>query len=108
MKIAMSADGKTLDDNISDFFGRCPYFIFAEIEDGKVAKVEAMKNNNVDQMGGAGLSAAKLMAEKNVDVVIAGNVGPRALDGLKQFNIEVRSASGKVAEILDDFIKKIT
>ncbi len=106
MKIAVSADGKTLDDNVSDFFGRCPYFIFAEIEDGKIAEVEAMKNNNVDQVGGVGLSAARLMAEKNVDVVIAGNVGPRALDALKQFDIKVVNASGKVVNNLDDFIKK--
>ncbi|MDD4990480.1 MAG: NifB/NifX family molybdenum-iron cluster-binding protein [Candidatus Pacebacteria bacterium] len=104
MKIAASSTGKNIEDNVSDVFGRCPYFIIAEIKDDKIEKTEAVKNEGTDQMSGAGMSAAQLMAEKNINVVITGNVGPRALDVLKQFNIEIYSASGVIKEVLQEFI----
>ncbi len=106
MKVAISASGENLDDNIAELFGRCPYFILAEIEDGKIGKTEALKNDSADQASGAGMAAAQLLAEKGVAVVIAGNVGPRALDVLNQFDIKVHSASGRIKENLENFIKK--
>lgn len=104
MKIAVSSTDGNIEGNVSDIFGRCPYFIIAEIENQKIEKTEAIKNKSVDQMGGAGVSTAQLMAEKNVNVVITGNVGPRAADVLKQFDIEVYSGSGAVKKVLQEFI----
>ena len=104
MKIAVSSIDKNIESNVSDVFGRCPYFIIAEIKDDKIEKTEAIKNENIDQMSGAGISAAQLVAEKNVKVVITGNVGPRALDVLKQFNIEIYSGTGVVKDVLREFI----
>jgi len=104
MKIAISSTGKNLTDNVSEVFARCPYFVIAEIENGEIKKTEAIKNESENQMGGAGISAAQLMAEKNVNAVIAKNVGPRALDVLKQFNIEIYSGEGAIKEALKKFI----
>jgi len=104
MKIAISSMDKTIDGGVSDVFGRCPYFIIAEIEDGEVERTEAIENKNTDQTSGAGISTAQLMAEKNVNVVITGNVGPRAMDILKQFNIDVYSGNGVIKEVLQEFI----
>jgi len=44
------------------------------------------------------------LAEKNVKVVITGNVGPRALDVLKQFKIEIYFGGGIVKNVLQEFI----
>ena len=104
MKIAVSSTGDKLSDSVSDVFGRCPYFIIAEIKDGKIERTEAIENKNTDQTSGAGISTAQLMAEKNVNVVITGNVGPRAMDVLKQFNIDVYSGNGVIKEVLQEFI----
>jgi len=104
MKIAVSSTGKNLTDNVSDVFGRSPYFVIAEIENGDIKKAEVIENENADQMGGAGISAAQLMAEKNVNAVITGNVGPRALDVLRQFNIKVYYGDGVIKEALQEFI----
>ena len=104
MKIAVSSIDKNIEGNVSDVFGRCPYFIIAEIKDGKIEKTEAIENKSTDQMSGAGISAAQLMAEKNVNAVITGNVGPRALDVLRQFNIEVYTGSGAIKKVLQEFI----
>ncbi len=104
MKIAVSSTGKDLDSDVSSMFGRCPYFIIAEIEDEKIKAFEAVENTSADQAGGAGISAAKIVAEKDVNAVISENVGPRALDGFRQFNIEIYSGSGSVNEVLQKFI----
>jgi len=104
MKIAISSTDKNIESSVSDVFGRCPYFIIVEIKDDKIEKTEAIKNENVDQTGGAGISTAQLMAEKDVKVVITGNVGPRALDVLNQFNIEIYSGEGVVKDVLQDFV----
>ena len=106
MKIAISSIDKNIESNVSDVFGRCPYFIIAEIKDDKIEKTEAIKNESTDQMSGAGISTAQLMAEKDVNVVITGNVGPRALDVLKQFNIGIYFGEGTVKDVLQDFIDK--
>ncbi len=106
MKIALSSAGQHLDDEIAEVFGRCPYFIMAEIAKGKIGKTEVIKNAGKDQASGAGMAAAKLVAEKGVSVVIAKNVGPRALDILQQFNIDVFMGAGTVEESLQGFIDK--
>ena len=106
MKIVVSSTGKNIENNVSDVFGRCQYFIIAEIKDDKIGKIGAIKNESANQMGGAGISSAQLMAEKDIDVVITGNVGPRALDVLKQFNIEIYSGEGIVKNVLQEFIVK--
>jgi len=55
-------------------------------------------------MSGVGVLTAKLMAEKNIQAVITGSVGPRALDVLKQFNIEIYSGEGIIKDVLQEFI----
>jgi len=104
MKIAISSIDKNIDGNVSDVFGRCPYFIIIEIKDQKIEKTEVLENENINQMGGAGISTAQLMAEKDINVVITGNVGPRALNVLKQFNVEVYFGKGVVKNVLQEFI----
>ncbi len=104
MKVAVSSKGKTLDSEVSDIFGRCPYFIIAEIEENKIIKFDAIENSSASQNQGAGISAAQLVAEKDVGALITRNVGPRALDVLRQFNIEIYNGSGTVNESLQKFI----
>jgi len=104
MKIAVSSTGKNLADSVSDVFGRSPYFVIAEIEGKEIKGTEIIENKSTGQMTGVGISAAQLIAEKNVNAVITGNVGPRAFEVLKQFNIEIYYGSGKIEEVLQKFI----
>src|SRR3989338_1821156 len=105
MKVAISSTDKNIESNVSEVFGRCPYFIIAEInKEGKIEKTEVIKNESADQAGGVGLAAAQLMAEKDIEAVITGNAGPRALDVLRQFNISVYSGKGTVKDVLQEFV----
>lgn len=103
MKIAISSTGENLTDSVSEVFARCFYFIIVEIENHDIKKLEAIKNESENQVGGAGISAAQLMAEKNINAVIAKNLGPRALDALKQFNIAVYYGDGTIEKVLQEF-----
>jgi len=104
VKIAVSSMNKNIESDVCDVFGRSSYFVIAEIEDEKIKRTEIIENKSTNQMSGAGISAAQLMAEKNVNAVITGNVGPRAFDVLKQFNIEVYTGSGVIKKVLQEFI----
>lgn len=104
MKVAISSIGEKLTDSVSEVFARCPYFVMAEIEEKKVQNTEVIENKIADQLGQAGVSAAQLMAEKDIKAVITKNVGPRALDVLNQFQIGVYTGEGSVEKVLQEFI----
>lgn len=104
MKIAVSSSGEKITDNVSDVFARCPYFVISEIEDGKIQKTEIIENKVASQLGQAGISAAQQIAEKDIKAVIAKNVGPRASDVLKQFNIDIYTGDGEIEKVLQEFI----
>ena len=104
MKIAVSSTDQGLNSKVSEVFGRCPYFIIAEIENQKIKKTETIENKNTAQMSGAGISTAQLMAEKNVKAVITKNIGPRALDVLRQFNIAIYYGTGTIKGVLQKLI----
>lgn len=105
IKIAITSKGKDLNSEVDNIFGRCKYFIFAEVKNGKVGNFEAIENKFADQMGGAGISAAQFVVEKNVKTVITGTIGPRALDVLKQFNVKIYKGNNQVKEALKKFIE---
>ncbi|MFH0961088.1 MAG: NifB/NifX family molybdenum-iron cluster-binding protein [archaeon] len=102
MKVAISSNGRTLDSEVSEFFGRCENFLIVET-DGK--KAEIVRNAPEGKVGGAGISAAKTVAEKGVKAAIAGNFGPNALGVLGQFGIGAFSGKGSVRDVLRDFSK---
>lgn len=105
MKIAVSSNGKDTDSSVSEVFGRCPYFILAEIENKKIEKIDVLENKSANQAGGAGIAAAQMIAENNVEAVITGDLGPRASSVLSQFKISAYKGSGKIKDAIEKFIE---
>ncbi|MCF7916580.1 MAG: NifB/NifX family molybdenum-iron cluster-binding protein [Candidatus Omnitrophica bacterium] len=103
MKVAVSSIDKNIESNVSGVFGRCPYFIVAEVKDNKIGEVEILENKSIEENTGAGIATAQLVAENNINVVITGNVGPRALDVLRRFEIEIYVGEGTVQDVLLSF-----
>jgi predicted Fe-Mo cluster-binding NifX family protein len=101
MKICVSSQGNTLDSQVDPRFGRCLYFL---VVDTDTLEYEAIKNPNIDAMGGAGIQSGQLMADKHVKAVITGNVGPNAFQTLQAAGIEViTGASGSVKEVVERY-----
>jgi len=86
MKICVTATANTLDAQIDPRFGRCSYFI---IVDSETMQFEAIPNMAAGASGGAGIQAAQTIANKNVKLLITGNVGPKAFQALAAAGIEV-------------------
>lgn len=106
MKIAISSDGKNINGSVAEIFGRCAYFLIIEINDKKIKGFEAIENTSVNQTTGAGISVAQMVASQNVNAVITGNVGPRALEVLKQFDIQIYKGSGLISEAVKKFAEE--
>ncbi len=89
MRVAITSNGPGLNSQISPVFGRCPYFIFVDVENGKVVKEESAQNPVMMQSGGVGIAAAQFIANKGVKAVISGAVGPKAFAILQQLGIKI-------------------
>ena len=89
MKIAVSAAGKDLEATVDTRFGRCPYFIIVETEGTTIKGHEIIENTGAQSMRGAGIAAAQLVANKGVQALISGNIGPNAFNVLSQTGIKI-------------------
>lgn len=105
MKIAISATEKDMENDVDLRFGRCPYFMIVEIEKKEIKDMKVKDNTAAEQLGGAGINAAQIVADEKVDAVITGNMGPRAFDVFNQLGIEVYQGEGKVKKVVQDFIE---
>jgi predicted Fe-Mo cluster-binding NifX family protein len=107
MKIAVSAIGNTLESMVDPRFGRCAYFIIVDVEGNEIKNFEAVQNQGVTAMGGAGIQAAQLVANKGTEVVISGNMGPNAFGVLSQTGIKIVTGIGgiTVKEVVERYLK---
>ena len=101
MKVCVTSQGETLDSQIDQRFGRCPYFIFVDTD---TLEFEAVANQNVSGMGGVGVLSGQLVAEKQVKAVLTGAVGPNASQTLQTAGVDVVvDVSGSVKEAVEKY-----
>jgi predicted Fe-Mo cluster-binding NifX family protein len=106
MKIAISSVGNNLESEIDSRFGRCNYFLIVEADEKnkKIKSFRAIKNTAKEQMGGAGITSAQIVANEKPNAVITVNTGPKAFQVLSQLKIPVYSGSGKIDSAIKDFL----
>ena len=103
MKIGITSTGENLDAEMDQRFGRCRYFIIVDTES---MEFETLSNENAMASGGAGIQAAQTIANKGVEAVITGNVGPNAFQTLSAAGITVfTGATGTIKEIIEKYKK---
>ncbi|MCE5214387.1 MAG: NifB/NifX family molybdenum-iron cluster-binding protein [Methanobacterium sp.] len=113
MKIAIVSTGNNLDSEVSTIFGRCPYFAIVDAENGEIQASSIIDNPAMNERGGAGIKAAQLIANNNVNVLLSGAVGPNAFEILKQVGIKVyKPETGSVKDNINFFsdgkLKEVT
>ena len=96
MKIAIASEGKTKESKISERGGRAPYYLIFENNE----LIETIKNPFATGGGGAGWSVAFMLADKKINKVIAGRIGPNMITALEQKNIEFKEVIGKVGDVV--------
>jgi len=101
MRIAISSNGPKLDAPMDQRFGRCPCFIMV---DPATEKFEVLDNQAAMMSGGAGIQAAQLVINSGAEVVITGNLGPKAADTLAAAGVKTYlTVSGTVREALERY-----
>ena len=90
--------GKGLEAQLSPRFGRCPYFVIIDTDN---MQVETLQNTAADAFEGAGIQAAQILANKNVKVVVTGNMGPNPFQVFRAAGIKI--FLGKIGKISDLF-----
>jgi len=102
MKVAVTSQGQDLGSQVDPRFGRAAYFVVVDTETDKFSAHDNTQNVNAVQ--GAGIQAARAVVDLGVEVVITGNVGPKAFATLKAGNVGVYpGASGTVREAVETF-----
>ena len=103
--LAVSTNSQGLEGEISQRFGRSPYFLIVKIEEGKVLSFQSIENIVCNARRGVGTTAAQKIADYGVDGLITGYVGPRAMDVLEAFQIQIYIRKGKIQEAINSVLQ---
>ena len=103
MKIVITSQGKTLEDQLDPRFGRCKYLL---IYDTKTGIYEVKDNTqNQDLNFGAGIKVGRLLIKKDADCVVTGKIGPKAFALLRSAGIKIYiGASGYIQDVIEKFM----
>ena len=87
MKIAVTSYGEEIDSKVDRSFGRATWFVVIDLDE---STLQAHSNKqNVDAPQGAGIQAARNVANLGVDAVLTGNVGPNAFRTLHAASVKI-------------------
>ncbi len=65
---------------------------------------EVVENSGLDAAGGAGIQAAQTIVNRDIDVVLTGNIGPNAFNVLSAAGIKtVTGVSGTVKDVVEKY-----
>ena len=99
MNICITSTGEGLESQVDQNFGRARFFLFVDSETRETEAVE-----NTPGAHGAGVQAAQLLSERGAGILITGNVGPNAYQGLRAAGIEIYAgAKGTTQQALEDY-----
>jgi len=102
MKVAVTAQGRDLDSQIDQRFGRAEFLIIADTDTGGFEIHDNTVNLNAAQ--GAGIQTGQNIANLDVDAVITGNVGPNAFKTLSAAKVKIFLAEQQtVQQAIDSF-----
>jgi predicted Fe-Mo cluster-binding NifX family protein len=99
MKIAIASRGPGPEDMADSRFGRCEYFV---VYDSETKTFQGLKNDAAEAANGAGGRAVNLIKKEGVELVLAGEVGPKASEALKTAEIKWQTGgTGTVRSLLE-------
>jgi len=103
MKIAITSQGKGLDSQVDQRFGRAAYIL---IVDSETLNFDVIDNKeNINALKGAGIQAASNIYNKGAEVLLTGFCGPNAFKTLQAAGVKVANdASGTVRDAVKAFL----
>jgi predicted Fe-Mo cluster-binding NifX family protein len=104
MRIAFSVDqDQGLESIVSPHFGRCPYYVLADVEERTVKRVTSTANPFFENHQPGQVPA--FIKGQGADVIITGGMGRRAIASFEHSGVEpVTGAFGSVAHALQEYL----
>lgn len=98
MKIAISTDNNF----VSSHFGRCPCFTIVEIEGQRLVNKTVIENP-----GHHPGFLPEFFRQRNVEAIVAGGMGPRAVDLFAEAGIKIMvGVEGRVDEVIEKILSR--
>lgn len=90
MLVAIPIESKNMNAAVCASFGRAPYFLVHNTEDGKNTIID---NPGASAQGGAGIKAAQALVDSKADVLLTTRCGENAAEVLQAANIALYKSS---------------
>lgn len=105
MKVAIALEENKYEAQVDRRVGRASYFLIIDIETNNY---EIIENKAKDEVTGAGLKVIKNLVTLGIEVLIAGDVGPKAAVLIEEFDLPVYKLGEltSVDEVLKAFKEK--
>jgi predicted Fe-Mo cluster-binding NifX family protein len=95
-------DGGGLNARLSRHFGRAPYFIVVDLENGEISSIQTVPNES-EHFGGFGLPVDRILQLKP-NAVITYGMGPKALGIFQEAGVAVLMANADtVREVVEAY-----
>jgi len=102
MKIAVTTVGNNMDAAVDPRFGRAQNFLVYDTESEETTVYPNEQNLQAAQ--GAGVQAGQNILQTGAEILISGNIGPKAFTVLQQGGVKVYTCtSGTVKEVIADY-----
>ncbi len=102
--VVAAEDACGFDGEVSGHFGRCPFFLLAEANGTTATVSEVVPNPHfgAHQPG----AVPRFIRDIGAEVIIAGGMGPRAIEMFHGFGIDVATGvTGTVATVLGAYLR---
>lgn len=103
MKLIIPAvEAGNFETKVHENFGRATYFAVINSENDEI---EFINNTAAAKSSGAGVAAAQLCADQDIDVAVAYHFGPKAYEALKAADIQLLELKEHklIKEVYNDF-----
>ncbi|RQD69084.1 MAG: dinitrogenase iron-molybdenum cofactor biosynthesis protein [Tindallia sp. MSAO_Bac2] len=101
MKIAVPSEHQTLNEEVCPSFGRAPFYVIYDTEN---KTTDYLQNTAAGSQGGAGVQAAQLIVDQQVEAIITPRCGKNAAAVVQEAGIKLyRSISGSIESNLKAF-----
>ncbi|MBS7615016.1 NifB/NifX family molybdenum-iron cluster-binding protein [Candidatus Bathyarchaeota archaeon] len=98
-------DDRGVDSQLSDHFGRAPFFAVFDLNENWKIKSSMSVPNESEHFGGVGFPPDRIL-QLNPDAVITFGMGPRALGRLQDAKVAVMKANSSIVkDVISAYLK---
>ncbi|MGD8633640.1 MAG: NifB/NifX family molybdenum-iron cluster-binding protein [Anaerolineales bacterium] len=105
MRIAISLEtDQGLQSRVSGHFGRCPYILFADLEEGEVKRVEVIQNPHFHEHRPG--QVPEFIQQHGGELMISGGMGRRARAFFEEMGVQTAvGAQDSAADAIEQYLR---